>query len=322
MNIKQVAIIALTFLIMDFAYAVTNDDSNHWRNRKGEGWFWYQMTEEEEPVKKPEPVKPIAATPTPPPKEAEEVKPKGPEPLSSAWLKINLPKFRDKAIDEPTSDNIQAYLYLQRISIDKASKFSDAVTIETLGNAILDESNRRSLGAFAHAKQDREAGRNKKEIIQYLTKSTGIFYFFDDSYGSKAQEPLIHALLRTSKFNIKPISINGAKTTLKNVVPDDGHAKTMNIKTLPAIVLVRADTGQMDILSQGVMPLDEIRKRLIIGAKRLSLINEEQFNATRSIDNLDIDLSKVKISADKKTKGEINATDILDSIKQQIILGE
>ena len=79
---------------------------------KSEGWFWYQTY--------PDPVPPVQEKPAPPPPP-----PPAPEPVSkvdqaptapftSAWIRLELPKFRDRAMDDPTPENVRAYYYLQR----------------------------------------------------------------------------------------------------------------------------------------------------------------------------------------------------------------
>jgi conjugal transfer pilus assembly protein TraF len=50
----------------------------------------------------------------------------GPAPLSAAWLRANLERFRDQAIDDPSPRNVALYLYLQRLVLDKAERFAEA----------------------------------------------------------------------------------------------------------------------------------------------------------------------------------------------------
>jgi hypothetical protein len=49
-----------------------------------------------------------------------------PAPLSAAWLRANLERFRDQAIDDPSPRNVALYLYLQRLVLDKAERFAEA----------------------------------------------------------------------------------------------------------------------------------------------------------------------------------------------------
>ena len=47
------------------------------------------------------------------------------KPFSAAWFREHMQSFMDKAIDEPTNENVRAYLYLQRVMMDKGSQFAD-----------------------------------------------------------------------------------------------------------------------------------------------------------------------------------------------------
>ena len=64
-------------------------------------------------------------------------------------------KYRDKAIDDPTSENVSTYMYLQRVMLDKAEKFADASQKLVMRDAVLDENARRPIATFgAFAKDD------------------------------------------------------------------------------------------------------------------------------------------------------------------------
>jgi conjugal transfer pilus assembly protein TraF len=42
-----------------------------------------------------------------------------------AWLRDNLPKYKDIAWDNPTIENLRAFLYLQRFAIDRSEQLAD-----------------------------------------------------------------------------------------------------------------------------------------------------------------------------------------------------
>src|SRR5258706_15714830 len=67
-----------------------------------DGYYWYDDPNED-PAK---PVSPVALTPGA----------TGATPLSTAWLRTNIDKYRDAAIDDPTPDNVAIFAYLQRLT--------------------------------------------------------------------------------------------------------------------------------------------------------------------------------------------------------------
>jgi hypothetical protein len=54
--------------------------------------------------------------------------------------------------------------------------------------------------------------------------------------------------------------------------------------------LVRPD-GVFDIISQAPVSLNDLKKRLLVGAKRLAVISEDEFNSTRPINNINLNLA-------------------------------
>ena len=113
--------VAIVFLFV-FARGVLDparaeDKTPGFYERKAEGWFWYAVeAEESAPEEEERPAIPLAATQTPS------------APFSAAWLRVNLPKYLDLAWNEPSVENLRAFLYLQRFAIDRAEQFSGAKT--------------------------------------------------------------------------------------------------------------------------------------------------------------------------------------------------
>ena len=127
--------------------------------RGAEGWFWYQIEPgpKAEPERPPPPPEPVLETRAEPATPAEPPSP-APAPLSAAWLRSRLADFRDAAIDEPTPENVALYLYLQRVAMDKASRFADATRRAVLLDPMLDELTRRPTATFAANLVNRQAG--------------------------------------------------------------------------------------------------------------------------------------------------------------------
>ena len=259
------------------------DEQSRWVDRKAEGWFWYKsdpIPEEEEPEKPPEPV-PVVAAPTP-------AEPQGPAPLSSAWIRENIQAYMDAAIDNPTPENISAYLYIQRYAMDKATAFADASQEVTLGHAVFDEISRRPLAANAKRAIDQRATARNDQILRKISETAGLFFFMDNSESTRVLMPLVDALARNFNFGVIKVAADNHPNVLaqEGVRRDNGHREQMNINTLPALVLVRSD-GVYDIVSQAAITYIGMQKRLLVGAKRLGIISEAEYNTTRPLTNVE-----------------------------------
>lgn len=292
--------ILVGFISLILASYATADASNgdRWLDRKSEGWFWYnaepESTDPEEV--KPAPKEPVSTSP-PPPKS-------GPAPLSSAWIRENIQVYLDAALDNPTPENVGAFLYIQRYAMDKSFAFMDASQEVTLGNSALDEISRRPTATFANRKLDETATANNKHIIDKISSSAGIFFFMDGSDASVTQTGVLDMLQRNYQFDIVKIAAVDMPPGHyePGVRKDSGHANQMGVTSLPAIVLLRSN-GLFDIVSQAPVSYSDLQKRILVGAKRLGIISEAEFNSTRPISNI----TNTQVSL-PESQGEHNST--------------
>ena len=66
--------------------------------------------------------------------------------------------YRDKAIDNPSPENVAAYYYLQRVMMDKAQRFTDMARRVVMSDPLLDENPRRPIATFAANEANYQAG--------------------------------------------------------------------------------------------------------------------------------------------------------------------
>lgn len=260
--------------------------------RKEEGWFWYQKEPEpiEEIEEEIEPLPVIELVEIEPETKAElEPKPStGPAVYSTAWLKDALPKYHLLAIDNPTVENVRAYLYLQRLAIDRAERYATATEMATVGDPFLDETIRRPLANFATGTVDAATGLAKNELLREIAQRAGLFFFFSSECTlCELQAPLIKTLVQHEGFGIIPISINNSNLVnnpFDFYQNNEGHAEMLGVQTLPALFLVTPD-GNFSAIGQGAFSLSEIQQRILIVSRRENLITEAEYNKTRPIIN-------------------------------------
>ena len=259
--------------------------------QKAEGWFWYKDPPAEPVQEKEKPKKPAIAATTPPPKDEFKApdpveKPKGPKVLSVAWIRENLPKFRDRAIDNPTQENVQAYYYLQRVMMDKSSKFSEASSRVIMRDPFLDEDSRRPVATFAANAMNRAAGMKKDEVVRDISKKAGLFFFFKGNCVlCDEQASVLEALYKKSGMTVIPISLDG--TALSNgMFPtyrvDEGQAKQLKIYQAPALALA-IPPDKTEIVGYGAVTLDVLMNRIVTVAEDVGLIDHKTYLATQPV---------------------------------------
>ena len=261
-------------------------------DRGAEGWFWYKEknpVEVEEPKKeekKPEEPKVIVMQ-APPAEEPEPAKEAGPAALSAAWFRENLQVYLDKAIDDPSPENVQAYFLLQRVMMDKAQDFSDVSRRVVMGDPILDESNRRSLDPSTSRLQEDLSSKRRVEALNYVTSKAGIVYFFDsecDLCDNQAAN-LKHLQERTG-IEVMAVSLDGQPLRsgyfADNMTADQGQAAAMGVSEGPALFLV-APPDKWIALAHSVITQEEAVTRILLAANETGILTDDEFNRTKPI---------------------------------------
>lgn len=248
--------------------------------KRSEGWFWYQQEPETSEVTAREPVD-APADPA-----SEESFPVPPAPLSAAWFRENFPKFRDAAIDDPTPENVAAYLYLQRVMLDKSSRFSDLVQQAVITDPYLDEVTRRPLATFAANEMNREAGQARDTQLRAVAKRAGIFFFFQsDCRFCDIQAPILASLADRYGFEIFPISLDGRPMPnglFQNYRVDQGQARDLGVISTPAMFLAHPPDKTIQI-AQGAISTDELVHRILLVALQAGWLDLREYEQTRSV---------------------------------------
>jgi conjugal transfer pilus assembly protein TraF len=249
--------------------------------RSEEGWFWYER--EPEPQEEPEPAPPLpppASTPTP------SETPSGAPPLSSAWLRERLGAYRDQAIDDPTPDNVALYLYLQRVAMDKASRFAAATQRAVQFDPFLDEITQRPTANFAANLVNEQTARQRAALLAQIAQEAGVLFFFrSDCPYCEAQAPLLATLHQRHGFAVLPVSIDGAPLPgdqFPNFQRDAGQAQALGVVSTPALFLARPPDG-VALIAQGLLSLSQLEERLLTAALEAGWISEAEYAKSRPV---------------------------------------
>jgi len=253
--------------------------------RSAEGWFWYKKEPEHRKREKQKEALPPPSMPSTPTAESPPSN-TGPAPFSAAWLREELPKAKDRAIDTPTPENIRAYYYLQRVAMDKAEKFANVAERVVVGDPVLDEVSRRSLATFAANKQNELAGNERDRQLEGIAKRAGLFFFYkSDCPYCEMQAPVLEALATAFGFTVRAISLDGEPLPnglFPDFIRDNGQAAQLGVTVTPTIFLANPPNGLAPIAA-GVLSLEELKRRIMVVAVQQGWITEEKFNQSRPV---------------------------------------
>lgn len=260
---RNITVMLAVLLLSSFS---AHADSTY--DKPDHGWFWYETDPAPKPEKKPEPQPEQPVTAAQPPDKKQ--------PMSVAWLRKMLPILEERAIDNPTRDNLEAYFYAKRVMLDKAQRFTEEGEKVIASDPMLDENNRVPTASFAKAEFLNKEYQSKKTALHYLAKNVGgLFVFFESTCNfCTVQINTIMKLQKEYGFYVKYISVDGRGLPgMKDWVKDNGHAKMLDLKVYPTTVLVVPPNNYL-VVSQGMMAKDQLEDRILTAADSNHLLPE------------------------------------------------
>jgi conjugal transfer pilus assembly protein TraF len=294
-------------------------DGSAFYEEKEKGWFWYEDNSEEPDesnIGPPQKAPPVKETKT----EQKVVKQADSKPLSAEWFRKNMDTYRDKAVDEPTGQNVAAYLYLQRVMLDKAEKFSEVAQQVVMSDAVLDENSRRPIASFGGSAMDDMATRGTDKAAKKLAGKAGLWFFYSSTCEFCIKEAgAIKGLMSTFGFKVVPIAIDGLPLPggdFPEFTSDHGQAKSLGVETTPALFLVKPGQGGGAIqIGQGLLANDEIIKRAISLGHQNGWIDDNAYNDTLTVKPLRVDTTTLPNLGDKIME---NPNELVNTIRNNL----
>ena len=215
------------------------------------GWYWYEAAPVPVPeaVAEPEPEEETAVVDDVPPELARHVE-----------LKKRLEETRVIAIMEPTPENLEEYLYVQREVMDRSARFADVWQRVVWANPELDyQFTHRPTNAAALHTWETVRREDRDGLIARAAKDHGLFVLFGPDCDHCGQ--IAHTLRRFSLrhgFEVQAIAVGGASHgSFPGAWDDNGFAASAGIDSFPALVLAKVKPGEEEAVPIAYGPLAE-----------------------------------------------------------------
>ena len=206
--------------------------------------------------------------------------------VSVQWLRKNYVVLEERAIDNPNTENIEAYLYTKRIILDKAQNFSLKVDEVSKADPFLNENNR-----IPYASSGANSIRNTNILAQHaavreMSISGGVYVFVDSKCPFCAlQLPVLKFLNEQYGLQLWVISTDGlAPQGYKGqLAKDNGLYKKLGLKLTPSVVYLNhpesynrgVDPNKYLIISQGYYAADELTKVMAYAAYKTEILSDK-----------------------------------------------
>ncbi len=308
-------LLLVLILFNSSAYALyTASPSSFW-NKNAEGYFWYQKDKEELHLKNTK-VKPKEniVTAEKEPKEPLEAKPtenSAPKVFSADWVRKNLEVYKQVAWDNPTVENLRAYLYLQRFAVDRSEQFAYAGQMAVLGDPYLDEVSRAPMGGnMTKIRGYLLNGEQKYVLNKLFDDRVGVFFVFKNNCYLCDRQAKVLKLAKQEMPNLEIQAValdepddkcESAKEFTDYIVNPD-VIKDYDIKALPASFFFNAKTSEIKPLVQGFVTLADFNRRSIQAAQKYQWLPPEDFNLVKPVDDVTSLASLLTTDSDLATR--------------------
>lgn len=220
-------------------------------DRKAEGWHFYEEAFKEPGLDK---------------EKEEELKT---APVLGPLQKLK--KFKEKverlkaiAVMEPTFENVQAYMVIQKELMSKSSLFAKKWLEVVYTTPELDYSLKHPTSQTArHVYLDNKKMEMDTQI-QRLSRTHGLFFFFSNSCAyCKHFATIVKAFSERYGWKVMAISTDGSVLPeFPDAVVDNGTARKLGVQFVPTLLAVNPVTEEVTPLSHGMSSQDQILDRI------------------------------------------------------------
>jgi len=296
----------------------------------GQGFYFYTPLQEKQKEQEEEPAPPAPPAEAPKP-EPEAPKPNpipdGPKAFSAAWIRINLPKYQEAAMDSCAGGATapecrvatKAYMYVQQTGLDMAARFAQSFAMVTVGDAFLDPASSERSSTSGRLANNSEQKKSTMEIYERLSQTTGLIYIYrSDCPYSKKFSPQLKQFERETGMAVLPIAMDNAPPPgahWDNWRPNNGLAEQLSVTSVPALFML-GPNNEIEPITLGIISRDELYRRTTMVGMRMGLISQEAYQSTAyAYDTKDVRLIDiVDREGFKANDGFIDPEQILDFV--------
>lgn len=183
-----------------------------------------------------------------------------------AAIQAQLEELKAKAVLDPSTENITAYIHYQREQLDRASTFADVWSRAVWQNPELDYSLQRPISTLGKRAWMDQRKNDRAATLSALSKRYGVFYFYSSSCGAcEIFSPILKSVSDQYGMSVLPVSMDGGpNTAFPNYVVNTGQYQRLGLEggQVPAVVLFDTVTKKPIPIGYGILSADDIMSRI------------------------------------------------------------
>jgi conjugal transfer pilus assembly protein TraF len=255
MSQKFVLLMVLAGSIIGFNNIVYATDI--FTKKRSEGWHWYEDRRQQQEII-----------------DKDQAQPELPKETASQRLQKLRQEIQlklDAAIDNPSSENLESYMLVQRRLMDKSQNFAENWQRVLYTKPYLDETITNPVNQAAnhiYLDQQKESRFNK---IKGLSAEYGLIFLYKGNCPyCRNFAPLAKKFAEKYKWSVMAISLDSKFLPEFPVSKNNnGIAEKLGIDVVPALIAIHPSTGKVIPLAYGMVSESEIEDRVNL------LVNDE-----------------------------------------------
>ena len=247
---------------------------NMCQDRATRGWSFYctPPAPPEEETTEPAPVPP-ASVPVPAPPPSPEPAPEYPATDEMMAFRKMVDEIKYRAVLEPTVENVQAYMEVNKLMADKAGDFTETwqrILFNTPDLSALTDYPMAEAGIGVY--QDQIAAA-RQDAFQEVARTSGILFLFEDESRCgicKVQGEILAQMEAQYDVAIFAVAKDGGhNSAYPGAVADTGRLAELGLADYPAptLALARPDTREIEVIGSGLLTADDILERVFVITK-------------------------------------------------------
>lgn len=181
-------------------------------------------------------------------------------------IQEQLDELKARAVLEPTTQNVMAYIAFQRQQLDRASTFSDVWQRAIWQNPSLDYTLQRPVTTIAKRAWIDNRAADRSAVLRRIGERYGVFYFYAQSCAAcEIQAPILKSVADMNGIHVQAVSMDGGPNRVfPNYLVDSGQGEKMGLtsRATPALILFDTLTKRPIPIGTGLMAADEIAERI------------------------------------------------------------
>lgn len=169
----------------------------------------------------------------------------------------------NRAIEEPTVENINTYRVLQNIASERASNFTWQWQRARLSNPELDYEVQHPTGQQASNQYAKSMAQSQEDAIRSFKGYGLIFFYQGDNILDRQQSAIVADFAKRYDLPLLGVSMDGVVLdSIQNNKINDGQAETLGVTIFPALILYNAQLNKVQPVIYGYATQDKIAQSM------------------------------------------------------------